>query len=515
MSRIQSFGPWLLRSLGAHVVFVLAVAVAVSAGIVFAIQSLVHDSALRHHAMRRVEVTATSVAELGTLLAGHVPTVPFEQILGAGAESSDVLAMRVLDDAGTVRHSNRRHEIGTMVDDSQSTYSPRDRRGIELLDEGTVADYRTLVDAARAPTCRGCHSDGSMQSHFQIVLDTGKASRALTAERRNMTLGIGLAHALLLSLLGLLFRHRVTVPLHRMLTSIRQVGEGDLDTRVEIATPAEFAELGAQFNNMVENIQDARTELDAYYNENITRADRLATLGEVTATLAHEIQNPLTGISAVLGVLSEDPALAHRGEMIEETMAAVDRLGRTVDNILAYGRISVPTLEDTDLQDLVDSVLFFVRQHQPRGATLRVMAHVEHDAQYVRTDPRQLQQVLLNICLNAVQAMPEGGTLTAHASKIEFMGHDFVRLSIIDTGSGIPPEIMDQIFEPFFTTKTCGTGLGLAISRRIVADSGGHLNVVSTVGKGTRVDIDIPLASPEAVSATDDVDEDWKLAGGS
>lgn len=223
-------------------------------------------------------------------------------------------------------------------------------------------------------------------------------------------------------------------------------------------------------------------------------AERLAELGTLTGGLAHEIKNPLSTVQLNLQLLAEDvtpdnpayPRLASRLRTVTQETA---RLRETLDDFLRYaGRMEVdrkPTELNQLLDDLVD---FFI----PQAELHRVQLRLKKPGQpmLANVDPKLIKQAVLNLLLNAVQAMPHGGELILSLSADE---QRFAVLDVMDTGPGIPPEAIEKIFQAYYSTKRGGTGLGLAMTRRIVEENAGRLSVRSEVGKGSVFTMRLPL----------------------
>ncbi|HTW94945.1 MAG TPA: ATP-binding protein [Tepidisphaeraceae bacterium] len=225
-------------------------------------------------------------------------------------------------------------------------------------------------------------------------------------------------------------------------------------------------------------------------------AERLAELGTLTGGLAHEIKNPLSTIGLNLQLLGEDidpstpgyERLQHRlGTVLRET----NRLRDILEDFLRYAGKLELDLRPVDLNPLLEEMVdFFAPQAQVQRVQLRLRPNPT--PLMVRADPKILKQAILNLMLNAVQAMPEGGELILSAGQLDGKAS----LSVIDTGPGMTPEVLHRIFEAYYSTKKAGTGLGLAMARRIVEEHGGALSVRSEVGKGSDFTITLPLATP-------------------
>jgi signal transduction histidine kinase len=228
----------------------------------------------------------------------------------------------------------------------------------------------------------------------------------------------------------------------------------------------------------------------------MVRADRFAAVGEIATGLAHEIKNPLAGLSGALELLHEDLASdARHLEVVTEMQHQVNRLANTMESLLSFARPPKAKLRATDVRATLEKVLFLIRQ-QSRGGCVNVLSDIPEDLPDVLADPSQLEQVFLNLCLNGCQAMHAlgTGTLTVRSRA----GEGNVQVEIQDTGPGIAPDARAQVFKPFFTTKREGNGLGLAISARIVADHGGHIGYRCPAEGGTVFTVTLKQALPGA-----------------
>lgn len=219
--------------------------------------------------------------------------------------------------------------------------------------------------------------------------------------------------------------------------------------------------------------------------EQLRRADRLSTLGELAAGMAHELRNPLASIKGTAEILKGDYRPGDsKYEFIGIMIKEVERLNRVVEEFLRFARPLPLQPTEVDLGEEIDSVIHLVRGQAP-GIEIEVIPFA---IPMVRADREKLVQVFLNIVLNAIQAMSDGGRLVISAKEVD----GFVEVSFKDTGPGIPEEDRERLFKPFFTTKIGGTGLGLAISNRIVEAHGGKIAFESDTGKGTTFRVMLP-----------------------
>ncbi|NDY41407.1 PAS domain S-box protein [Dissulfurirhabdus thermomarina] len=248
--------------------------------------------------------------------------------------------------------------------------------------------------------------------------------------------------------------------------------------------------------------------------QRLARIDRLASLGELAAGIAHEIRNPLAGLAGALQVIAKD--LRKDGgppeEVLDEIFRQIGRLDGFVTNLLVFARPFQPRFSSVNVDEVIESALFLVSK-KVRDKDIRVELDFGAGQPPVQGDPSLLQQVFLNLVLNAVDAMAPGGTLSIHTcwpekaaacrrpACISPAGRDAagtVRVVFRDTGHGIPAEALDAVFNPFYTTKSGGTGLGLAISHRFIEQHDGTIRVDSTPGEGTVFTICLPTRGEEA-----------------
>ena len=223
-------------------------------------------------------------------------------------------------------------------------------------------------------------------------------------------------------------------------------------------------------------------------------AERLAELGTLTGGLAHEIKNPLSTIGLNLQLLAEDlnptsPGYDRLQHRLSTVLRETNRLRDILEDFLRYAGKLELDLRPVDLNTLLEEMVDFF---SPQAQIHRVQIRLQPTPVplIVRADAKILKQAILNLMLNAVQAMPDGGELILSDSQIEGKA----RLSVIDTGPGMSPDVLNRIFDAYYSTKKGGTGLGLAMARRIIHEHGGQLSVRSEVGKGSDFSITLPLA---------------------
>ena len=281
----------------------------------------------------------------------------------------------------------------------------------------------------------------------------------------------------------------LTDPLGHMLEVIRRVKRGRLNEQMEVDTADELGELAAAFNRMTEIIRHNK-EMEA----NLAQQGKMASLGVLSSGVAHEINNPLGVILGYAGYLEgkldpEDPNYKYIHEIKRESK----RCKKIVQDLLSYARTPRPTLEQTDVNALLEQIIDFAANHTDMHH-VSVVKELTRNLPLIMVDGDQMRQVAINLILNAGAALHEGGRLVVGTSRDE----EYVHLTFTDDGSGISPENLEKIFEPFFTTKTKGTGLGLAITKQIIEQHHGKIAIESEVGKGTTVVILLPIVLEES-----------------
>jgi len=223
--------------------------------------------------------------------------------------------------------------------------------------------------------------------------------------------------------------------------------------------------------------------------EQLRRAEKLSTLGEMAAVLAHEIRNPLGSIRGTAEILKDDyPAGTPKHEFIEIQIKETERLNNVVEDFLRMARQQPLEMSDCSIAEELATIVKLT-ENQAKSGTVTVVSNFQNGNLLVKADREKLRQAFLNIMINSIQATPAGGIVTIAADRIQ-SGCEII---FSDTGSGVDKQTLKRIYEPFFTTKQDGTGLGLAITKKIVEGHGGTIGIESEQGKGTRVIVILPL----------------------
>jgi two-component system NtrC family sensor kinase len=328
--------------------------------------------------------------------------------------------------------------------------------------------------------------------------------------------GIGILGVFLVLLLSFFITTGIIRPLREMVWATRKIAEGDLSLELSISSKDEIGQLAESFNHMLVRLKQAREELEDYgrtleekveqrsrqlkkIQAQLMQSEKLASLGRLASGVAHEINSPLTGILTfshlLMRRLKDHPELQHELELI---VRETTRVSAIVRGLLDFARESKPQKRPCNINELILQTLSLV-EHQAVFHDIRIVKGLDPQVPTILVDANQIQQVFMNILLNAADAMPAGGVLTITSNLIP--EDSFVQVRFTDTGTGIPEKNLNRIFDPFFTTKADkkGTGLGLAVSYGIIDRHRGQIEVQSEEGKGTTFTIKLPRQAPEEV----------------
>ncbi len=446
------------------------------------------------------------------------------QMIQEAGKQHGIDHIRMITKDGHIIFSTNRAEIGTNLDKTAAACDMCHAGSRALTDVSSMnrsrvfrnADGEEVLGITKAiynqPSCSAaaCHFHPSDQDILG-VLDTAvslQRVRVQTRKYEHRLLALTLAMLVATGIsLTLLVRTLVTRPIRDILRHTRKVGELHLGEQLAITSDDELGHLASSFNTMTVNLKAAQEELQNWartletkvetrtqelqrMQAQLIRSEKLASLGEIVAGIAHELNNPLTGVLVLASLLEQegklDPELQDDvATIVHETK----RCARIVKGLLEFSRETTPQKTPADLTQIMEKSLALIGT-QSIFHDVRIERDYEENLPRAMVDPHQLEQVFINILLNAAQAMSGGGTLTLSARTA---GPD-LRISIADTGAGIPAEHLGRIFDPFFTTKEHGTGLGLAVSYGIVETHGGMIEVESRPEQGTTFAIRLPVS---------------------
>lgn len=313
-------------------------------------------------------------------------------------------------------------------------------------------------------------------------------------ERHIVLLVAGAGAVAICGALLVVLTYTVQRPMVELQQKIAQLGGGDLSVVVSFARRNdEIGDLGRNFNQMVQQLRESRLEIERLHRTQMSRAEHLATLGEMATGLAHEIRNPLAGIAGVIEIIGRDlPATSPARSVVKDVRQEIARINHIVTDLLQTARPHPPTVRKSDLNTTVEHAVMLGRQ-QALAKSVEITLHKDSTLPEVEHDSDQIHQVLLNLLLNALQAIDANGKITV---TVKPLGTTAV-VEVADNGRGIPADHLPNIFRPFYTTKGDGTGLGLSLARRIVEDHQGRIDVTSAAGHGTTFAVVLPLGRAE------------------
>lgn len=447
-------------------------------------------------------------------------------MIGRIAKSEKIEHIRLIDPKGTVVFSNISGEAGSVIGKhadecsmchgaAPSGMAPpsMNRSRIIITREGHEAlGFTKAIFNQPACSAAPCHFHGKHDAVLGL-LDISVSLETLRQKSHEYRLEFVMLTCLLLLIIGMLVtvltHYLVDIPVQRLVRHSALVSAGDLDSRVPVTSRDELGELSDEFNRMTESLGRADRELKGWADslehkveersreikrmeEQLRRSEKLASLGTLAAGVAHEINNPLTGVLLYASILNSDkrldPALSPD---VERVISETRRCAGIVKDLLEFSRESLPEKEAVALETIIDEVVTFFHK-QPDFSGIVISKQYGSDLPQISVDPRQVRQVFMNLIINAGHAMPQGGNL--NISTYRSSDGKYLCAAIKDSGTGIAEEHLSRIFDPFFTTKSEGTGLGLSISYGIVENHGGKLEVKSTAGEGTVFIVMFPVS---------------------
>jgi len=471
------------------------------------------------------------------------------QIMDTIGKQEGVTRVRVFTKEGTILFSTDRSEVGSAVDKrAESCYAchaaERPLERLMLPDRARVfrdAEGQRLLGMItplyNEPGCsEGCHvhpKTKSVLGVLDITLSLARVDEEISAITRRTLAFAATTTVLLAMILAWIVRRGVVRPVRELVEGTRRVAQGDLTHRIPVRTADEVGALAVSFNRMTEALDKAQAELGILVatleqrveertgelreaQAQLIQTEKLASLGKLSASIAHEINNPLSGILTYAKLLSRKlRAGAPDAEGVQaalQQLALVERETQRccsiVRNLLDFARQREPSFQPADVGAVMAEALSLLsnRLSIQNVEVTQELAPVP----IIQADFGQLRQAFVNIVMNACEAMPKGGSLRVVTREVNLPGEGrsgplsptgksgrptrFAEVAITDTGQGIPPEYLSKIFDPFFTTKEKGTGLGLSVVYGIVEKHGGKILVDSRMGQGTTMTLRFPAA---------------------
>jgi len=411
--------------------------------------------------------------------------------------------LRELEKNDRILHSSLIDDEGRTIYSSKSTtgsIEPVDIRTLQSLqDDITMQSFksksgsysRAIIRFHNLPSCYNCHApekkiigyifvDFSMKDSEETVLFTRKYSLAFS----------GVMVLLILGFVLILHYKIIRKSLSRFTKAMNSINEGNLDARIQIPRSTELGKLSRSFNEMVGNFQKTQKELQEYHEKEIKSSQKLVSIGEMSARLAHEIRNPITGIANAIEIIIEETKDQEHKPILEEIQRQANRVNKAISNLLNYSRSKELYKQEGEINEIIKSIVFFL-ENQASHKRIRFELELSQEIPTFQFDHEQIENVLLNLGINAVQACDESGTIRyeTYYSAAQKM----VTVAVRDTGAGIPEDKLRDIFVPFYTTRTRGTGLGLAIAKEITEMHHGTIRVENNPESGCTFYISLPV----------------------
>lgn len=461
--------------------------------------------AIERTELERVRADARVLAELERADSPRPLVESFRQ--HAGLRFARFATDDETSDYGTLPEAEEGRPLDGLLPDAESNPAARTVR----------SDAEAFAAAALSGTLE--RSSGGSDRWRAVALRSLRPAYERVAGARRMLWTYLAVDALFILIVGYAFFTYVVVrPVRAIGVATERAARGDLASPIELLPPNEFGRVGRSFNRMLEDLRQNRRqlrerldELDEAYREleetqeSLIRSEKMASVGQLAAGVAHEIGNPLSAISGYLDFLQDmDLDEGERAELVERMQAQVDRIQTIIGDLLDFSRDdSAQPIEPIDLPECVDAAVDLLRP-QPRSRDVAVEVDLGDDPPEILGNRDQVVQVLINLLMNAADAIKRDGA----AGEIRISAEprvDRVRLAVTDDGAGIPPDEQGRIFDPFYTTKDPGegTGLGLAIAHRIMERFDGGIDVESEPGEGTTIRLEFRRAdAPTSSSST-------------
>jgi two-component system NtrC family sensor kinase len=470
-----------------------------------------------------------------------------DQIIKDVAAQKDIDRVRILAKDGTVIHSSQQEEIGQMVDQEAESclachLDARSREASPMVGRPRIfkeADGRRMLGSTAVirnePTCSsvGCHADTADQAVLG-VLDIVYPLESIDRTIRQNTLTIALLSigfvVFAAVLVSLLVQRAVYAPLADLQDGASRLAGGDLDQPIPVRSGDELGQLAESFNSMMQALRASRVELQDWGHTleqkveeasrelrvaqaEAARGEKLASVGLLAAGIAHELNNPLTGVLTFSTLVRKQlPDGSPEAEDLDLVIEETRRCAGIIRRLLDFAREKTPEKRYVDLNRVIENAVQLVEQ-AATAADIAIELELAPDLPAVWIDEELVEQVVMNMLVNAQHAIEGEGRISVRTRVCEnhqpggsgTRAQAMAEISIRDTGCGIPEENLQKIFDPFFTTKAVGrgTGLGLSVSHGTIEAHGGSIEVDSTVGEGSEFRVYLPLnGGPEDARGT-------------
>jgi two-component system NtrC family sensor kinase len=451
------------------------------------------------------------------------------EVIGSGAE---IKGISILNKKGKIVYSSQKSEVGRFVDKGTPTCQICHRGGSPLTSVPGTRNWTILSDAAggkvlkfaipiyNEPSCytAPCHYHPK-GTNILGILETSFSTATVDTvihQHRLGTIAFGGLFIVMISLsLFIILYKFVSKPVSLLDEGMQKLAKGELDHVIEIHSGDEMGLLANTFNTMASDIRRYKDNMENWTkaleeeiqkktseimkaNDQLINAEKLASLGRMAAGVAHELNSPLTGIVTFAHLMLKrmPPENKQDIEDLEVIIEQAERCSKIIKGLLGFSRKTSAEKVFVNINTVTENTISMVR-NQAKFHNIKFTLNFDDSLPHISTDPNQLQQVFINLLINAADAMNERGqvTVATRVTSDTASGKRYVEIEFTDTGPGIPEEHLGRVFEPFFTTKPVGkgTGLGLAVSYGIIKKHGGNIFVRSELGRGASFFVRLPV----------------------
>jgi two-component system NtrC family sensor kinase len=460
------------------------------------------------------------------------------QIISTIGNEPGLEAIRIYDKKGEIRLSTVAGEVGTYVNMNaeacnachsagKTPLSPNPRELSRIF--SSPKGYRVLgmiVPIKNDSTCStaDCHAHAPSQTILgvlDVMMPLREIDSHLASLNRSQYVNALFMFFVMTTFVGIFIWIVVNIPVHKLTLGTQEITKGNLEYRISVRSTDEIGRLATSFNQMADELKRARNELTQWAqtlegrvaqkteelrraHANMVQMEKMVSLGKLASTVAHELNNPLEGVLTYAKLLKR---MVKEGVQTPETVEEIQkelsiiadetaRCGNIVKNLLLFSRQKVGEFVEADIRTTIERSLNLI-DHHLKIHNITLETDFQREPLMLFCAPQQIEQALLAIEINAIEAMPEGGALKVEAHHSTTT--DSIHISVADTGIGIPDDAMPHIFEPFFTTKENGkgTGLGLAVVYGIIERHGGTIDIQSKLHGGTTFILRLPCTAPQ------------------
>lgn len=523
-----------MRSLSAKLISLLVLIMLVVFALLGYLTTRLHRQHLEAATLTSAERVSDVIKRSTSYYMMHNDREGMYQVMATMANEPGMVRVRIFDREGQISYSSTPLEISHVVDKNAEACYGCHAQSQPLSKLNRPDRFRIYRDAAgqrvlavitpienRAECSNAaCHAHPATQQILGVLdthLSLARTDTQLAESSWRLIAYTGLALAAIACLSWLFVLWLVNEPMKRLKAGTRELMDGNLGFQIHVQSDDEAGELAESFNRMSLQLRSANEEIVAWAktledrvdqktrelkraHDHVLHVEKMASIGKLAAVVAHEINNPLAGILTYAKLLRKwlergDAATTKKADAeqcLDLIASESRRCGELVKNLLTFSREAPMNIETTDINVVVDRALRLVR-HQFELTSVQLEEKLADNLPRVQCDPAQIEQVVLALIMNALDAMPKGGNLWL-TTRLAASATDY-EICVRDDGTGIPPEILSQMFEPFLTTKETGkgVGLGLAVSKSIVERHGGAIVVESELGKGTTFTVTLPF----------------------